>query len=248
MILCLDAGNTRLKWGLFDAQMNPSAGGALAYTALDQLDTPVAELAVLANVAGADIGERIAALLSRTGIPLHRAVAVASQCGVTNGYDVPAQLGVDRWAALIGARGRQPGPCLVVMAGTATTVDLLDAGGIFRGGLILPGLDLMRTSLTRNTAQLGPAAGEFRGLPTNTADAIMSGCLHAQAGAIERQFARIAREPDALCLLGGGAAPALAPLLSIPFLRVDTLVLEGLARIGRGVMGLPQVGRAHPGA
>ena len=236
MILCLDAGNTRLKWGLFDADLNQRAGGALAYADLDALDLPPARLAVLANVAGADIGVRIEARLARLGLPLHRAVSAVAQCGVTSAYDNPTQLGVDRWAALIGARGRHIGPCLVVMAGTATTADRLDADGTFRGGLILPGLDLMRAALTRNTAQLGLEAGEFRALPTNTADAIMSGCLNAQAGAIERQFAPMAHEPGARCLLGGGAAPALEALLTVPFQRVDTLVLEGLARIGRDVL------------
>ena len=236
MILCLDAGNTRLTWALFDADLKQQAGGALAYGELDGLELPAAELAVLANVAGPEVGARIEARLRRLDLPLHRATSLANQCGVSNGYEQPAQLGVDRWAALIGARGRNRGPSLVVMAGTATTVDLLDAGGAFRGGLILPGLDLMRASLARNTAQLGPDAGEYRDLPRNTADAIMSGCLNAQAGAIERQFARIAGETHALCLLGGGAAPALAPLLTMPVLRADSLVLEGLARIGQDAL------------
>ncbi len=233
MILCLDAGNTRLKWGLFDTELKQLVGGALAYGELETLSLPPAQLAVLANVAGPEVGSRIEALLGCLGIPLCLAASNTSQCGVTSAYDNPSQLGVDRWAALIGARGRHQGACLVVMAGTATTVDSLDANGVFCGGLILPGLDLMRASLVKNTAQLGAEAGEFRPLPTNTADAIMSGCLNAQVGAIERQFAAIAHVPGALCLLGGGAAPALESLLAIPFRRADSLVLEGLARMGQ---------------
>jgi type III pantothenate kinase len=152
---------------------------------------------------------------------------------VRNAYERPEQLGADRWAALIGARSLHPGSTLVVMAGTATTVDLLDGQGLFRGGLILPGLDLMRRSLARNTAQLDLLPGEFRDTPTNTADAIFSGCLSAQAGAVERMFQHIAAEPDALCLLSGGAALHLLPLLRIPVRPVENLVLEGLARIGQ---------------
>jgi type III pantothenate kinase len=159
--------------------------------------------------------------------------AGALQCGVRNLYEEPQRLGADRWAALIAARHLHPGAALVVCAGTATTADILDHEGTFQGGLILPGLDLMLQSLARNTAQLPLAVGRFAGLPRNTADAIVSGCLHAQAGAIERMFAQVASYPDAICLVSGGAAPQLFDLLRIPKRQAANLVLEGLVRIGQ---------------
>ena len=162
-----------------------------------------------------------------------RALCEQAQCGVRNLYDNPAQLGADRWAALIGARTLHAGACLVVCAGTATTVDVLDDEGNFQGGLILPGVALMVRALAGNTAQLPLAEGKFAGLPRNTADAIVSGCLHAQAGAIERMFEQVVAYAEATCLVGGGAAAQLCDLLRIPTRQVDTLVLEGLARIGR---------------
>jgi type III pantothenate kinase len=229
MILCLDAGNTRLKWGLFDPSSGWKASGALALSELKGLKLPKADKAVFANVAGEDVDQRVAEALA--GMPLFRVTAKSEQCGVRNGYERPEQLGADRWAALIGARALHQGPTLVAMAGTATTVDLLDSDGVFRGGLILPGLALMRASLAQSTAQLELLPGEFRELPANTADAILSGCLSAQAGAVERQFERIASEPYALCLISGGAANRLLPLLRIPVRPVENLVLEGLARI-----------------
>jgi type III pantothenate kinase len=121
----------------------------------------------------------------------------------------------------------------VVMAGTATTIDVLDAAGHFRGGLILPGLDLMRKSLARNTAGLPEARGAYRDLPTNTDDAIVSGALHATLGAIERMAEQVCRpaSADFCVLLSGGAADMLAPHLDLPLQRVDNLVLEGLARV-----------------
>jgi type III pantothenate kinase len=151
---------------------------------------------------------------------------------VINAYDDPARLGADRWAALIGARGWHAGPALVVMAGTATTIDVLDAAGRFRGGLILPGLDLMRQALARNTAGLPQASGTYRDLPTNTDDAIESGILMATLGAIERMAARACRpvSADFCVLLSGGAADLLAPHIELPLMRIDNLVLEGLAR------------------
>lgn len=234
MILCLDAGNTRLKWGVFDESACLRANGVASYDRLDTLEFPFpVEGAILSNVAGVEVGERLRDRLFVLGIPLHQAQSSASQCGVTNRYEIPGQLGADRWAALIGARARHKGACLVVMAGTATTVDWLDEGGEFLGGLILPGVDLMRSSLTQNTARLGAEPGRFQRLPGNTADAIMSGCLQAQVGAIERQYRSLSPQEGASCLLAGGAAAWLEPFLAIPFRRVDNLVLEGLFFIGR---------------
>lgn len=237
MILAIDCGNTRLKWGVHDG-VTWLAQGLLDYTGLAGLAAllaaqPRPQRAVVANVAGARVGEAIAASLADLGTPVTWVRGASEQCGVRNGYDDPQQLGADRWAALIGARHLHGGPCLVVNAGTATTADVLDAAGVFRGGIILPGTHLMLSALARNTAQLPLADGHFVGLPHNTADAIASGCLHAQAGAVERMYAQVAGLADALCLISGGGADALEGLLRMPRRRVDHLVLEGLARIGR---------------
>ncbi len=234
MILCLDAGNTRLKWGLRDGSAW-HAQGALAHAEigkLAQLLPAQPKHIVACNVAGTDVQAQIVALASALAVPLEWFRSSASAGGVVNGYDNPAQLGADRWAALIGARGLHQGAALVVMAGTATTIDCLDAAGVFRGGLILPGLALMRLSLARNTAGLPEARGVYRPLPTNTDDAIISGCLAATVGAIECMAERACRPTNAdfCCLLSGGAAAALAPLLTLPLQRVDNLVLEGLAK------------------
>ena len=233
MILCLDAGNSRLKCGLFDG-----AGwrmqGALGYDAFDDLVDELPEMPtriVACNVAGEAVRLRIAALADRLALPLDWLASSAAACGVSNGYDTPEQLGADRWAALIAARSLHPGPCVVVMAGTATTIDALDGDGRFCGGLILPGLSLMRAALAHNTADLPHAAGRYRALPTNTDDAIVSGAIHATLGAIERIYAKLGA--DARCLLSGGAAVELAPHLGLPHRLVDNLVLEGLARFSR---------------
>ena len=230
MILCLDAGNTRLKFGLFD-DGRWHLQGALNYAAFDDLAVQLPRKPtriVACNVAGEAIRQRIGALAGSLDVPLAWLTSSAIACGVKNGYEQPEQLGADRWAALIGARTLHVGPAVVVMAGTATTIDALDDRGVFRGGLILPGLALMRSALAGNTADLPHAAGHYRPLPTNTDDAIVSGALHATLGAIERIRATLA--DDALCLLSGGAAVELAPHLRPPSRLIDNLVLEGLAR------------------
>ena len=235
MILCLDAGNTRLKYGLFDGSAW-RLQGALGYAASEDLLAELPEKPariVACNVAGEAVRLRIAALAGRLGLPLAWLTSSAAACGVTNGYDNPIQLGADRWAAMIAARARHPGPTVVVMAGTATTIDALAGNGRFRGGLILPGLSLMRVALAGNTADLPHAAGHYRPQPTNTDDAIVSGAIHATLGAIERMRSTLGE--DALCLLSGGAAAELAPHLNQPCRQIDNLVLEGLARYSQAV-------------
>ncbi|HEY6240745.1 MAG TPA: type III pantothenate kinase [Burkholderiales bacterium] len=233
MILAIDCGNSRVKWGLHQD------GGWRGIGTV-----PVAELAraqkrwmrivatdkvVIANVAGPSMRRRLEGFFARRSVAPIWVVAKRRECGVTNGYVKPEQLGVDRWAALIGAWSILRAPCLVVTAGTATTVDVLRGDGTFAGGAILPGLDLMKRSLADNTAGLPLAKGRFSNEPRNTADAIETGCLLAQAGAIERAFATM--EHGAVCVLAGGAASRIARHLGVPLRLVDNLVLEGLIRI-----------------
>ena len=235
MILLIDAGNTRVKWGVV-RDGTWVADGALAHDEIGELRNVIANYPDVqqvhgANVAGKEIAAKIEAALRGLAPPAKWLCASASLCGVRNSYANPAQLGADRWAALIGAHTLHPGATLVVTAGTATTIDLLDRDGCFQGGLILPGEALMLSSLASNTAQLPLATGEFQATPRNTVDAIVSGCRNAQAGAVERMFRQIENEPDAICLVGGGGASTIAPLLTIPFRRIDNLVLKGLAAI-----------------
>ncbi|MBN8512626.1 type III pantothenate kinase [Accumulibacter sp.] len=234
MIVAIDAGNSRIKWGVHDGSAWVD-GGALATADVGRLaevadQWPAHARGVVCNVAGPTVAESISRLFAGRHADLVFLHASAAACGVRSRYESAQQLGADRWAALIGARAVLDGACLVVCAGTATTVDRLDVGGIFAGGLILPGFDLMCTALARNTAQLPLADGVFRALPRNTMDAIVSGCLQAQLGAVERMFQEIADEPAARCLLTGGAAPRLAAHLKIPFRLMDNLILDGLRR------------------
>ena len=233
MILCIDSGNSRIKWGVY------GEGRWLETVAVDHQKRakmaelpqrlPMPDCVMLANVAGEAARAAICQALA-PWLPVFQQIeSSASAGGVTNLYDNPARLGVDRWCALIGARAMTSAPCVVVMAGTATTVDTLDGNGRFLGGLILPGLDLMRRSLARDTADLPLANGEYSPHPRCTGDAIVSGCIEAQIGAIERACARL--EPGALCLLSGGAASAIGEHMQVPHRLVSNLVLEGLLQL-----------------
>jgi type III pantothenate kinase len=236
-ILAIDCGNSRLKYAWFD-ESAPGKVTALAYDNLAILDglfeteraqSGQPDRVVIANVAGDTVRGALAKSLQVFAIETHWIRAQKRQCGVVNHYDDPGQLGGDRWAALIGARTRERRACLVVNAGTATTIDALSASGDFQGGLILPGLDLMRRALATGTAELPLVEGRYTEFPHNTADAIWNGCVAAQVGAIERMRRQLPE--SAPCLLSGGTAQLLFPALNTPCLVVDNLVLEGLAQI-----------------
>ena len=236
MILAIDAGNSRVKWGWHDGRAWSSLAtvSLIEFAAANHDINPFAathenpERIVISNVAGEGAHQLLinwTSIFDAEPLWLH---GEAERCGVKSRYDKPEQLGSDRWAALVAARALHTGACLVVN-GTATTADLLSAQGEFRGGLILPGIDLMRFVLHEHTGRLPLQEGRFVEAPRNTVDAIESGCRHAQAGAVERMF-RIAGK-DALCLVSGGAGNALIQQLDIPCRYVENLVLEGLARI-----------------
>ena len=234
MILLIDSGNSRIKWRL--VADTTCGSGACTHDATETLgaamDTPGITRIVGCNVASTARADAIRAIASSRGLSMEWITASSERCGIHNLYVHPSRLGADRWAALIGARSYHPHDTLVVMAGTATTLDILTADGRFVGGHIMAGMELMRQSLTQGTAQLPAMGGRYRTRPSDTADAIVSGCLNAQAGAIERVFHQL-DDTRALCLLSGGAADEIEPLLNIPFKRIDNLVLDGLHRIAR---------------
>lgn len=163
------------------------------------------------------------------GIDVEWFASTIERAGLRNGYRNPGQLGCDRFAAAIGAHALATGQDVIVATcGTATTVDAISADGRFIGGMILPGLALMAGALASNTAQLpqvAPGAAPPPVFGDNTNDAIVSGCLSAQAGAIERACAA---HGATACIVSGGAAPYIAPALTLAHRVVDNIVLVGL--------------------
>lgn len=243
--LAIDVGNTRLKWALY-AHPQPGAPalahGAVFLETIDSLaETDWKGLAAPDSMLGSCVAGDAVRRRVREQMEIwddlepRWVIPSAADGGVTNGYDHPNRLGADRWISLIGARqralaGGTPRPALVVMVGTAVTVDAIDTEGRFLGGLILPGFGLMLKALEMGTANLKVPTGEIVDFPTNTSDALMSGGANAIAGAIERQhrklIVRTGAEP--LLLMTGGAAVKLAPITDLRFETVDSLIFDGL--------------------
>jgi type III pantothenate kinase len=246
--LAIDIGNTRLKWALYDS---PHPGAVLrahgaeflenidkladgAWSALAPPDRMLG-CAVAADAVKRRVEEQMEELWD---VPVQWVVSSAAEAGLVNGYDHPTRLGADRWVAMIGARHRMLAqgavrPTVVVMIGTAVTVEAIDVHGKFLGGFILPGHGIMLRALESGTAGLHVPTGDVREFPTNTSDALTSGGTYAISGAIERMVQHVRRHCGAepACYMTGGAGWKMAPHMSIEFELVETLIFDGLLEI-----------------
>ncbi|TSE28545.1 Type III pantothenate kinase [Tepidimonas thermarum] len=248
-LLALDVGNTRLKWALYD---RPEPGARLLAHGVQFLEN-IETLAegdwralrpprwVLGSiVAGAGVRQRVEEQLELWDAPVQWVVPRPAEAGLVNGYDHPTRLGSDRWVAMIGARQRllargEARPCVVVMVGTAVTVEAIDAEGRFLGGIILPGHGIMLRALESGTAGLHVPTGEVRAFPTNTSDALTSGGTFAIAGAVQRMWDNLSRHTGQtpVCLMTGGAGWKMAPHMTVPFELVEGLIFDGLLAMAR---------------
>jgi len=237
-MLTIDIGNTHVKWAVWNAE-------GITRTGCDAYSKQAPENAfdiwngirpeedvIVACVAGDAIEEAL-----RRWMQAHWAVepgflrSTAKLNGVSNAYTDPSQYGVDRWAALLGAYSLYDDPVCIIDAGTAITVDLLDARGGHQGGRILPGLQMMREALIKGTAGIRQSDGKITAFANNTADAVSSGTLHMlQAGLIEIcSSARQCLGNNMKIIITGGMSEQIMSLPGMPeMLHEPDLVLTGL--------------------
>ena len=245
--LALDVGNTRLKWARYEA-VRPGATlleqGAVFLENIDKLaddewrDMPPPTAILGCIVAGDAVKRRVAEQMEHWEVLPRWVVSSPHEAGLINGYDHPARLGADRWVAMIGARHRllargSSKPCVVVMVGTAVTVEAIDSSGRFLGGIILPGHGIMLRALESGTAGLHVPTGDVRDFPTNTSDALTSGGTFAIAGAVQRMIDNVRRHCGEVpeCVMTGGAGWKMAPSMSVRFDLVESLIFDGLLEI-----------------
>ena len=229
MIILIDAGNTRIKFGwLKNNQEREPTALALPHDSLHELSAWLDALpsaprfALGVNVAGPLRARQIEQALQRVNCSVRWLTGQRAANKIRNGYDAPEQLGADRWVSMLGladcanksehAGSLRDTPLMLASFGTATTIDTLTPADPtdwrrFEGGLIFPGPALMRTSLAQGTANLPEAQGSSALYPTHTHQAISSGIAAAQAGAVLRQWLagldRFARPPRIFSAGGG---------------------------------------------
>ena len=241
----LDAGNSRIKWGCLRQGITEDTGSAAhGEYPLDDLVAACGERParlVASNVGGEEFAASLTACTLKAWKLSPEFITAARQgFGVTNAYRDAEKLGADRWAALIAAHHLYPGGACIVDGGTAITIDTLTAAGKHLGGLILPGLTLMRKALCDQTAALPMSLPEQRSseltpIAQDTLQAVTQGTLYAAVAAIERVRADLASRFEIQSwLITGGDAAQLMPLLSVTFRHEADLVLQGLAIIAGG--------------
>jgi type III pantothenate kinase len=237
--LVADVGNTRIKWGLCSAEGlsrtgavpldNPEAWNA------KQIEWDVAEQGAW-TLAGThpDVRDRLADWLRQRGNAV-RILDDYRQLPIRVLVDFPAKVGIDRLLNGVAVLNRVPRgiPAIIINAGTAVTVDLVDGEGVFRGGTIFPGYRLMAAALRDYTAKL-PLIESFTDLApplpgTNTEAAITAGISYVIAGGIDRIVRKLTEafgEPRVI--LAGGDSKLLLNLECWPDNAGPYLTLEGI--------------------
>jgi type III pantothenate kinase len=249
MMLLLDIGNTNLRWVCVDAGVLGDVavvrhGGGAPLDLLADWERLEPPERIIASHVGADAVARaitqVAQAYWERGVDRVRTRAQFGSLRIA--YAEPSRFGVDRWLGLIAARAMSPDATLILDAGTAATFDLVLADGQHLGGLILPGVEMMRTSLLSGTQIPRIEAEPSEGLwAADTAPAVAAGSLHAIAALASRLYDRLATQVQTAprFVLTGGDAERLAPALDRPHERVPDLVLRGLLEVARadGVTG-----------
>lgn len=242
MLLLIDIGNTRIKWARADAQGLGEQSAAVHANWAEQdfvqqvLDTAArAERVVIANVGGKRMGDLVqAALLRHWQLQPQFMHSPAAGAGLRNAYPEPAKLGIDRWMAMLGARSLEAGPICVVSVGTAMTIDGVDTSGQHLGGVIVPGPDLMVSSLLKNTSDIAQRAATGRTqqqlFADNTLGAIQQGAVQALAALVDRSMDTMRDQLGQVpaLLLTGGASARLRGAIHCPGREIPDLVLRGL--------------------
>ena len=251
--LAIDVGNTRLKWALYDKPAVDARLLAHGVQFLENIETLAegdwsriaAPSQVLGCVvAGEAVRRRVIEQLELWDVTPQWVVSSAAEAGWATGPAPPSGLGRARWGAMTGARQRRiararPRPCVLVMVGTAVTVEAIDAEGRFLGGIILPGHGIMLRALESGTAGLHVPTGEVRDFPTNTSDALTSGGTFAIAGAVQRMVDNLRRHSgqEPACIMTGGAGWKMAPSMTVQSELVESLIFDGLLAIAHHRFG-----------
>jgi type III pantothenate kinase len=235
MILEIDVGNTRIKWRSLLGGVCLSRGvvdneGLIEW--LRELDKELVPNKIrLSCVASRNIVACIEKQSDHWGSSFLEAKTSEAVAGVRCGYDDPFSMGVDRWLAVVAAYHRYQQPCVVVDAGSAITVDIVDGGGKHLGGYIVPGFEMMYQSLFHGTSKVKVTSeGQAKLVPgRSTAQAVTQGSLLMVRSMVESIAEDLrAREPLVQVVVTGGDGHHLMAVLDSSVCFDAELVLDGL--------------------
>lgn len=240
MILLIDVGNTYAKWLVLKNDVVICNGKFFTASVFQEVNDLISANVEIRKIAASWVGASSAknALqqsICDKGIQLLMAESKHEQLGLKNGYKEPRLLGVDRWLAMLGIWHRDGGPFCVIDAGTALTIDLVNASGLHLGGYIVPGYGTMVSSLNAGTSLIDCQQVNDGMLSMDvgkaTSEAVGRGVLLAQVGAVQLaiESAQYHFSADKVnCYIGGGDGIQLSKWVNRECSYVDSLVLLGL--------------------
>lgn len=238
--LLVDAGNTRVKAALMDAEGHIEPWFNLPYEEISTQLWPNTVSECWLSLVGGPQQHQLLERWFPKDITVHQIHSEANAFGVRNAYETPATLGVDRWLAMLGAFNEQPKATVIIDAGTAITVDWVTAEGVHLGGWIAPGVDLMQHSVTSRAPRVFTRHDQMWGranqIGVSTPDGLMDGCVNMFAGLV-RQALHVTEVEldwfDYRLLFSGGSTPLLPLELKRRGEQRSELVLQGLALYAR---------------
>ena len=232
-ILCLDIGNTRIKWGVCElAQFNISYQGVA-----EEMSQLAGELSALSpmpvwvsSVGSKDVNDSVLQWFDENWRQQANFINSEPEFkDLKNAYRVSEDLGVDRWLAMVAARNLIDDDFCVIDAGTALTIDAVRSTGEHLGGLIMPGLSLMAAALSKGTANIDQAAGKQHTLAGNTIDAVASGIMTSWLGGIEKALSELTQKlPGCTVFVTGGDAEKVKSININNVVYNNDLVLLGV--------------------
>ncbi len=243
-VLLIDIGNTNLKWAWSSALCSIHSAPHLESDTRQLIgacwqNIPRPERVLISNVAGKEKQRVVSQWMEDYWQLAPEFVgSTATAVGVTNGYRDPSQLGVDRWLTLLAVKSKYERTVCVVDCGTAITIDVIDQTGRHWGGLILPGLRLMREAIFEKTHIPRNEVMEEEGLwAKDSHSAIASASLHAAVALVEKVMTECERkvgyQPE--LVVTGRDAIIVSETLAYPSHFVPDLVMQGLHCLAEGV-------------
>ncbi len=242
MILFVDIGNSRLKWGCFQSTFK--FGNAISHLnmtpdhvfnqAFENVNHP--ERVFVANVASHLFADRLSSWVNEHwGCPCYFLKVEKNFKTIKNGYQHSEQLGIDRWLYLIGGRRLVPKKDLAIVSlGTALTVDVLTKNDQHQGGLIVPGLRLLQESMMELTHHAGDKIVTLDQqnlfLGQDTLNCIQQGSAHMLIGFVNQVMTWLENNisENIHCLLTGGNADQFMAIKAKNYQLEEHLIFHGM--------------------
>ncbi len=247
MKLLLDLGNSRCKFAIVengrleqnDTHNYGPFGKLYSVKSLCDQYSDASEV-IISSVLSAEMNSQIKDTLLNDSVKnIYFLDPTENSFGISLAYADASTLGVDRVAALIAVNEKYSGNNCIVDCGTAVTIDALDAKGVHKGGVILPGIESMRKTLMENTKIeiTNTEEAEFNVFSKTTGSAIRAGCISAVVGGIEYVVNRMVSDYDGFdqVVLTGGDAEFIESYLSLPVKFDESLVLDGLKVVSQNI-------------